>query len=106
MPQKLRRHARPGALRCWRSPDPQDLQVEIDVNESDLAKIVLGQRCRVTPEAFADKHYEGTVAEIAPEANRQKGTLHLTVQIANPDRKLTPAWSARVDLLATVEGTH
>jgi HlyD family secretion protein len=86
--------------------DPGDLQVEIDVNESDLAKIVLGQRCRVTPEAFADKHYEGTVAEIAPEANRQKGTLQIKVQIASPDHYLTPELSARVDFLATAEGAH
>jgi len=79
--------------------DPGDLQVEIDVNESDLAKISLGQACRVTPEAFADKHYDGTVAEIAPEANRQKGTLQIKGQIAKPDRYLTPELSARVDFL-------
>jgi RND family efflux transporter MFP subunit len=83
--------------------DPNDLQVEIDVNESDLAKITLGQPCRVTPEAFADKHYYGTVAEIAPEANRQKGTLQIKVQIANPDRYLTPELSARVDFLTTAK---
>ena len=80
--------------------DPNDLQVEIDVNESDLAKISPGQRCRVTPEAFADKHYAGTVAEIAPEANRQKGTLQIKVQIEKPDHFLTPELSARVDFLA------
>ena len=79
--------------------DPGDLQVEIDVNESDLAKITLGQRCRVTPEAFADRHYDGAVAEIAPEANRQKGTLQIKVQIEKPDRFLTPELSARVDFL-------
>jgi len=79
--------------------DPGDLQVEIDVNESDLAKIFLGQHCRVTPEAYGDKHYGGRVAEIAPEANRQKGTLQVKVQIESPDRYLTPELSARVDFL-------
>ena len=86
--------------------DPGDLQVEIDVNESDLAKITLGQPCRVTPEAFADKHYAGTVAEIAPEASRQKGTLQIKVQIASPDRYLTPELSARVDFLAPDKAAH
>ena len=79
--------------------DPQDLQVEIDVNESDLPKIRLGQRCRVTPEAFPDRHFNGSVAEMAPEASRQKGTLQIKVQIENPDRFLTPELSAKVEFL-------
>jgi len=79
--------------------DPQDLQVEIDINESDLPKISPGQKCRVTPEAYPDKHYGGHVAEIAPEANRQKGTLQLKVQIETPDRFLTPELSAKVEFL-------
>ncbi len=78
----------------------QDLQVEIDVSESDLAKISLGQRAQVSPEAYPDKHYEGVVAEISPEANRQKGTLQIKVQIQNPDRYLTPELSAKVEFLA------
>ena len=79
--------------------DPQDLQVEIDVNEADLPKIQAGQRCRVTPEAFSDHHYGGSIAEMAPEASRQKGTLQIKVQIENPDRFLTPELSAKVEFL-------
>ncbi|HTH50259.1 MAG TPA: efflux RND transporter periplasmic adaptor subunit [Candidatus Limnocylindria bacterium] len=79
--------------------DPNDLQVEIDLNESDLAKISLGQRCKVSPEAYPDKVYDGVVAERAPEASRQKGTLQVKVQIRNPDKFLTPELSAKVDFL-------
>ena len=77
----------------------KDLQVEIDLNEADLAKVHLNQKCRVTPEAYQDKTYDGFVAERAPEANRQKGTLQVKVQIANPDRFLTPELTAKVDFL-------
>jgi HlyD family secretion protein len=77
--------------------DPQDLQVEIDLNESDLSKVWLGQPCRVTPEAYPDHVYNGYVAEIAPEANRQKGTLQIKVQVKDPDRYLIPELSAKVD---------
>ncbi|MBL9135899.1 MAG: efflux RND transporter periplasmic adaptor subunit [Verrucomicrobiales bacterium] len=80
--------------------DPKDLQVEIDLNEADLSKVSLGQKCRVSPEAYLDRTYEGVVAEIAPEASRQKGTLQIKVQILNPDRFLTPELSAKVDFLA------
>jgi HlyD family secretion protein len=79
--------------------DPKDLQVEIDVNEADLSKISMNQRCRVTPEAYPDKTYSGHVAEIAPEADRSKGTLQIKVQIESPDQFLTPELTAKVDFL-------
>ncbi len=79
--------------------DLNDLQVEIDLNEADVAKIKRDQRCRVSPEAFPDRIYDGYVAEIAPEANRQKGTLQVKVQIEQPDRFLTPELTAKVEFL-------
>ncbi len=81
--------------------DLNDLQVEIDLNEADLSKVHLGQNCRVSPEAYLDRTYEGRVAEVAPEASRQKGTLQIKVQILKPDRFLTPELSAKVDFLAS-----
>jgi HlyD family secretion protein len=80
--------------------DLNDLQVEIDLNEADTPKVHMKQRCQVSPEAYPDKKYTGYVAEIAPEANRSKGTLQLKVQVANPDRFLTPELTAKVDFLA------
>jgi len=79
--------------------DPRDLQVELDINESDLAKIALGDKCRVIPEAYPDLRFDGVVAEISPEANRQKGTLQIKVGILNPDRHLTPELTAKVEFL-------
>lgn len=80
--------------------DLNDLQVEVDLNEADVSKVRLGQRCRVSPEAYPQKQYAGYVAEIAPEANRAKGTLQVKVQVINPDEFLTPELTARVDFLA------
>ncbi len=80
--------------------DLNDLQVEIDVNEADLSKLHLQQRCRVSPEAYPEKKYTGFVTEIAPEANRSKGTLQVKVQIENPNGFLTPELTARVEFLA------
>jgi RND family efflux transporter MFP subunit len=80
--------------------DLKDLQVEIDVNEADLSKISLNQKCRISPEAYSSRTYSGYVAEIAPEADRAKGTLQIKVQISNPDEYLTPQLSAKVDFLS------
>jgi HlyD family secretion protein len=79
--------------------DPKDLQVEIDLNEADVNKVGLKQECRVSPEAYPDKSYRGYVAEMAPEANRQKGTLQIKVQIRDPDKFLTPELTAKVEFL-------
>ena len=79
--------------------DLDDLQVEVDISEADLPKAFLNQRCRVSPEAWPEKTYAGTVTEIAPEASRQKGTLQIKVQIEKPDRFLTPELSAKVEFL-------
>jgi len=79
--------------------DPNDLQVEVDISEADLPKVTMNQRCRVSPEAWPEKIYAGTVVEIAPEANRQKGTLQIKVKIENPNRFLTPELSAKVEFL-------
>jgi HlyD family secretion protein len=79
--------------------DPKALQVELELNESDLPKVKLNQKCKVSPEAYLDRVYDGYVAEIAPEANRQKGTLQIKVQIIEPDQYLTPELSAKVDFL-------
>ncbi|HWF20436.1 MAG TPA: efflux RND transporter periplasmic adaptor subunit [Verrucomicrobiae bacterium] len=79
--------------------DPKDLQVEIDLSEADLSKVSMGQKCRISPEAYPDKVYQGRVAEIAPEADRQKGTLQVKVQIQEPDHFLTPELSAKVEFL-------
>ena len=58
------------------------------------------QKGTVAVDAFPDRKYQGVIAEISPEANRQKGTLQVKVQIEAPDRYLTPELSAKVDFLA------
>ena len=65
----------------------------------DVAKVFLNQECRVSPEAYTDRKYRGFVAEMAPEANRQKGTLQVKVQIRDPDKFLTPELTATVEFL-------
>ncbi len=80
--------------------DLNDLQVEVDLSEADTPKVHLNQPCRINPEAYPERKYEGRVAEIAPEASRAKGTLQVKVQIKAPDRTLTPELTAKVDFLA------
>jgi HlyD family secretion protein len=77
-----------------------ELEVEVDVNEVETSKVRLDQSCRISPVAYPEKSYSGSVVEIAPEADRDKGTLEVKVRIHNPDRFLVPELNARVDFLA------
>ncbi len=76
--------------------DLKDLQVELDISQSEFARVSLGQPCRIVPDAFPNRSYRGVVAEIAPEANRQKATVQVKVQVQNPDEYLRPEMNARV----------
>jgi len=80
--------------------DLNDLQVELDIAQDDFAKLQPRQRGVVTTDAYPDRKYDGVIAEIAPEANRQKATVQVKVQIQNPDAYLRPEENATVKFLA------
>jgi HlyD family secretion protein len=80
--------------------DLNDLQVELDISQDDFAKLYMGQKTSVTTDAFPDRKYEGQIAEMSPEANRQKATVQVKVQILKPDSYLRPEMNARAAFLA------
>ena len=55
--------------------DLNDLQIELDISQQDFARLKMGQRAEIIPEAFQNLKYSGFIAEIAPEANRAKATV-------------------------------
>jgi HlyD family secretion protein len=76
--------------------DLGDLQVELDVNQNDFAKLGANQPAVVTTDAYPDRKYQGVIAEISPEANRQKATVQVKVKVLNPDEYLRPEMNASV----------
>ena len=76
-----------------------DIQVELDIAQSDFARLSLNQKALVTLDAFPGRKYKGVMAEIAPEADWQKGSIQVRVQILNPDRYLRPEMNATVQFL-------
>jgi HlyD family secretion protein len=80
--------------------DLNDLQVELDIAQDDFSKLGPKQKGIVTTDAFPDRKYNGEIAEISPEANRQKATVQVKVQILNPDSYLRPDMNATVRFLA------
>ena len=77
-----------------------DMRAEVDVNESDLTRVHLEQVAEVIPDAYPDASYPATVVKLYPQVNRQKGTLKVEVRVTNPDARLLPDMSVRVNFLA------
>lgn len=80
--------------------DLNDLQVELDIAQDDFARLHPRQKGVVTVDAYPDRHWDGQIAEISPEANRAKATVQVKVQILNPDAYLRPDMNATVKFLA------
>lgn len=80
--------------------DLNDLQVELDINQNDFAKLGARQRGAIRTDAYRDRTYQGFIEEISPEANRQKATVQVKVKVLNPDGDLRPDMNASVDFLA------
>lgn len=78
----------------------EDVRAEVDVNESDLARIWIGQRAEVTPDALPRTRFAAAVVKLDPEVDRQKGTLKIEVKLAESDRRLLPDMRARVSFFA------
>ncbi|MBZ5655017.1 MAG: efflux RND transporter periplasmic adaptor subunit [Acidobacteriia bacterium] len=83
--------------------DLSDIQVELDIAQDDFAKLSPKQEGIVTLDAFKDRSYKGVIAEMSPEANRQKATVQVKVQILNPDSYLRPEMNATVQFKASEE---
>ena len=84
--------------------DLNDLQVELDIAQADFARLSPDQKAKVTTDAYPDKEYDGEIAQISPEANRQKATVQVKVQVLHPDKypgiQLRPEMNATVKFLA------
>src|SRR5580658_1539022 len=84
--------------------DLNDLQVELDIAQADFARLSPKQKGIVTTDTYPDKQYDGVIAQISPEANRQKATVQVKVQVLNPakypDVQLRPEMNATVKFIA------
>ena len=78
----------------------QDIQADLDIAQDDFAKLSPHQKAIVTVDAFPDLKWDGVIAEVSPEANRQKATIEVKVQILNPDSHLRPEMNTTVHFIA------
>lgn len=76
--------------------DLSKILTKVEINESDITKIRVGQKVSVMPDALPQHVYAGQVIEIAPIVDRQKGIVEIKIEIDNPDKLLMPGMSTKV----------
>jgi RND family efflux transporter MFP subunit len=77
--------------------DFSTLYVGADVNESNLSRLAPSQPAEIVLDAYPDHTYHGALKQIIPSADRQKGTVKVKVAFQDPDEKILPDLSARVN---------
>jgi len=79
--------------------DLNTLEVEADVNESNIAQLHEGQPAEVTVDAFPGRRWRGVVRQIIPTADRAKATVKVKVKIVDAGDRLLPEMSATAAFL-------
>jgi HlyD family secretion protein len=77
--------------------DFSTLYVGADVNEGNLSHLVSEQPAEIVLDAYPEHVYHGSLRQIIPSADRQKGTVKVKVAIADPDERILPDLSTRVN---------
>jgi len=76
--------------------DMDSLEIEIDVNESYINRVVAGQQVEATLDAYPDWKIPCRVIAIIPSADRQKSTVRVRVGFDQPDPRILPEMSVKV----------
>lgn len=79
--------------------DMSSLQIEVDVSESNIEKVKVGQPCEIQLDAFPDVRFRGAVHMIVPTADRTKASIMVKVRFLDKDDRVLPEMSARVGFL-------
>lgn len=80
--------------------DMNSLQVEVDVSESNLRNVKMGQPCEIQLDALPDSRLRGEVHMIVPTADRTKATVLIKVRFIDKDKHILPEMSAKVAFLS------
>jgi HlyD family secretion protein len=95
--------------------DLENVWLRAYINETDLGRVKVGQRVRVTADTYPDKRYEGRVSFIASQAEftpknvqtekeRVKLVYRVKVDIRNPNMELKPGMPADAEILLEEKG--
>jgi HlyD family secretion protein len=81
--------------------DETKMSALVNVDETDIAQIEIGQEVDITIEAYPDELFSGKVTKIAPQSivDQNVTTIPVTVEVELPDARLKPGMNATCDFI-------
>jgi HlyD family secretion protein len=86
--------------------DMASLEIEVDVNESYIARVSPGQPADAVLDAYPEWHIPATVRTIIPTADRQKATVKVRLTFNELDPKILPDMGIKVAFLELSDQEH
>lgn len=80
--------------------DMTKMQVQADVDQSDIGNIKVGQPVRFTVDAYPDQQFRAAISQVRLNAtiNQNVITYPVIIEVANPDLTLRPSMTADVTI--------
>ena len=78
--------------------DLTKMQVQADVDQSDISRVANGQTARFTVDAYPEQTFVGTISQIRLNATQNQNviTYPVIIDVPNPDGRLKPKMTADV----------
>jgi HlyD family secretion protein len=80
--------------------DMDSIEIEVDVNESYIARVEPGQRVEAVLDAYPDWRVPAKVRTVIPTADRQKATVKVRISFDKLDPRILPDMGVKVSFLA------
>jgi HlyD family secretion protein len=79
--------------------DMNSLEIEVDVNEAYIARVVPGQKVDAVLDAYPEWHIPSKVRTVIPTADRQKATVKVRISFDKLDPRILPDMGVKVAFL-------
>jgi HlyD family secretion protein len=76
------------------------MQINTQVDESDIGKMAVGQKATFTVDAYPGKVFNGVVSSVSQKATIQQNVVYyaVTIDVSGGDGELKPTMTARVSV--------
>jgi HlyD family secretion protein len=64
--------------------NPEKLQIRVDIPLADALRVGIGQEAQIATEAIPNRTFSGRISRLIHEANIQKNTVQVKVQVTDP----------------------
>jgi RND family efflux transporter MFP subunit len=83
--------------------DMNSNEIEVDVNESYIARVTPGQKVKATLDAYPDRELDAKVRTVIPTADRQKATVKVRITFDKLEDFILPDMGVKVAFLEEEE---